>query len=275
MDTLKWIVEGGTGCGLGEKILEQCVKTGENKLVSLSKVQCHWLEWQFYFCHNHPCPIAGGMPERRPGATYAKWRQSLHKYMELIKGELAFPTSTPPPSEEEWQRCSDTADKYFICDGCDKELEPRHLRASIQLSAEQREWLKGRLKNDIKCHARYNRSLLNGYMDIHTRFFLKLMNNAISILNNTPKNSVILFDPYTISFLSEECERYLKEEPNMLKEIEQGNLEAPEGTNENQLRRGVHYGLEMFNILLGMLRDSEMEPLCYQCIHNRESMKAV
>ncbi len=71
-DILKWIIESRTGDGLADKILEQCVKTGENKSVSLSKVQCHWLYNQLCFCHNHPCPIAGGMPERLPGATYAK-----------------------------------------------------------------------------------------------------------------------------------------------------------------------------------------------------------
>jgi len=277
MDTLKWTIESGTGDGLADKILEQCAKTGENKLVSLSKVQCHWLYVEICWCADHPLPIAGGMPERRPGATYAKWSQSMNKYLELIDDELTFPSSTPPPSDEEWKKCSDTTNMSFTCVRCDKELEPRHLRVPMQLSVEQRKWLKGRLESEVKSQAAYNRSLLKGYTNINTRFALKLMNNAISILSTTPKNSMVLFDPYTISFLAEECERYLKEEPNILKSIEQGNVGGiPEGVDKNRVLEGVHHDLEMLNILLEMMREIEMEKLlCYQCIRVRESMKGV
>jgi hypothetical protein len=60
--------------------------------------------------------------------------------MELVEEELAFPSSTPPPSEEEWKKCSEQ--QIWICIGCDKELESRHIRISLELSTEQRKWLR-------------------------------------------------------------------------------------------------------------------------------------
>lgn len=155
----------------------------------------------------------------------------MDKYLELIEDEIAFPSSTPLPSEEEWKKCSDGTNVVFRCVGCDKELESRHMRVSMQLSAEQRKWLKWRLECEVKSQAKYKRSLLKGETDINTRFILKLMSNAIRILSTTPKNSMVLFDPYTISILVEECERYLKEEPNILRNLDQENLE---GLDKNQ-----------------------------------------
>jgi len=167
------------------------------------------------------------------------------------------------------------------------------MRAPLGLSVEQRKWLKRRLEIQVKGSAKYNRSLSGkGETDINTRFWLKLMNNAIRILNDTPKKSMILFDIYTIGMLEEECERFLKQEPNMLKiidqeqknqdqNLDQENLEGSDtphveiyiptkGFDKNRFLGGLHNDLEMYNTLL-----ETVTKICHNCISSRESMKGV
>jgi hypothetical protein len=83
---------------------------------------------------------------RRRGATFAKWYQSMDKYIKLIKDEIAFPSFIPLPSEEEseevWKRICNREIDIFGCVNCHKELEFRHMRVSMQLSIDQRKWLK-------------------------------------------------------------------------------------------------------------------------------------
>jgi len=158
----------------------------------------------------------------------------------------------------------------WVCTGCDEEFEPHNLRVCIELSAEQREWLKSRLECEV-AQTKYYRYPLKGETDILLRFILKLMNNTIRILNTTPKNSMLLLNPDTMEMVVEECERYLKEEPNVLKNIEQGNIE---GIDKNQLREKNDF--EMVGILLNTIEGwIDMEILCYQCIRNGRHKKLI
>ena len=134
-DMLEWIIKSDLGRDLAAKILEQCTKVKEGKSILLTKMQCHWLDLKFWWCNDHPPFILchdNCDKYRRRGATFAKWHQS----MELIQDEIAFPSFTPLPSEEEWKKCSNGVIDTFRCVNCDKELELRHMKVSMQLSIE-------------------------------------------------------------------------------------------------------------------------------------------
>lgn len=254
--------------------MEQCTKVGEGKSILLTIMECHWFDYTFWWGDRHPpFDICHSYCDkyRRRGATFTKWYHSMDKYMKLIQDEIAFPSFTPLPSEEEWKEyCSDGVIDTFRCVNCDKKLELRHMRISIQLSIDQRKWLKDIFPDYIK----------DGAIEFGRIFDLKLMNNFIKTLSTTPKKNVVLFDPFTLGMLDEMFEDYKEIEPSVLKHITDARREGKqyyEGIDNNQLLENFNRDLEMMSIFIEIFEEyasPQMEkPLCCQCINDRISMR--
>jgi len=112
------------------------------------------------------------------GSTFAKWYQSMDKYMKLLENELNLPSVPPIISEREWKICDkvgfigeDGDIPCPICDEpinqyntkhkdheihfelrclrCDKEIERYQTRLSLTLDNEQRKCMSYSLRNEI------------------------------------------------------------------------------------------------------------------------------
>ncbi len=103
------------------------------------------------------------------------------------------------------------------------------------------------------------------------------MNNAINILSNTPQNSPILFDLYTLTILFQIFRHYQEKEPEILTTINDDNELKEDQSMRRQILKNTNEDLEMMSIFLEMNNevyyDQIEKPLCYQRISNRESMK--
>lgn len=208
---------------------------------------------------------------------------------------IEFPLIISPPtiSEEEWHKCAEVGfigyDIDYICPvcdkpinqfdhgdhkvcptmkcfGCDKGVEPHHIRWPIPLSIEQCRWLVYLLRYHIdECEDLADEDYRNEEGKIDKRWKLqdalelKLMKNARHKLLTSKKT---LFDPYTIAVLRHLCDNYLKLDESMLKNPSASVDHRKELAKCQDALSGIRETIDI-------LPQTE-KPLCYRCVGDKE-----
>ena len=288
-EMLKWIIEACLGEDIATKILNQCDKIGEGKSVSLTITDAHCLYSNLEYCRRYP-PFDACHSDYKDyckyGSTFAKWHQSMDKYMKLLEDELNLPSVPPIISEREWKICNkvgfiDGEDGDIpcpICDEpinqyhtkhkdheihfelrclrCDKEIERYHTRLSLTLDNEQRKCMSYSLRNEIyNIVLDFNADRVPEQYQPREEIALKLRKNALHKLNSSGCRR-ISFDPYTIVTLRHSCDFHIKAEEDLLK----GSSDREEWGKMMDVLSGIREMVDT-SVLPQMA-----EPLCYQCI---------
>jgi hypothetical protein len=174
-------------------------------------------------------------------SDYEQWMQCVERVCDCSEEEiLEYPLAISPPtiSEEEWKKCAEVGfigydedpdldyscpmdgcnkpisqpdhgdhkivdtHNTMICFGCDKGLEPHHIRWQITLNSKQRQYLRYALRHLI---GEYEQDQDKDKQDpeqwkIRDALELKLMKNLRHKLRSSVSGK-ILVDPYTMAVL--------------------------------------------------------------------------
>ncbi len=202
---------------MSTKILEQSIRVVEGKPIYLTEEQWDWL-YDYILCMHEPnlwCNYIANLgfeSESEEDAATDDWWKSLIKYTALFEEDIDSFLETSMPSES------------FRCVGCNKELEMRHMRVSVQLSWDQKidcisafkdeiHWLKtdkpdeGWLLDSLDnwdCDSDRPKNPLPS----DRKKILILLRNARRILEKTPGTATLFLDPYTTRILYDALESH-------------------------------------------------------------------